>query len=108
MRWGSDDTFWVVVDATPESEMSDILFETTLRGLELQFKGGLTMVQKPTIFTDRRKAEIEAYGRLVAMRATQAIARSGAVSKLQNATRIEPLDGDGKNLFETDLPHEVK
>jgi hypothetical protein len=108
MRYGPDDAFYVVVDATPESEMIDILFETTLRGLELQFKGGLTIAQNPTIFTDQREAEIEAYGRLVAMRATQAIARSGAGSKLQNATRIELLDGDGKILFETDLPGEEK
>ena len=59
MRIGPDDKFWVVVDATPESEMGDILFETTLRGLDLQFKGGLSMEQNPTIFTDHQVAEIE-------------------------------------------------
>lgn len=39
---------------------------------------------------------------LVAMRAAQAIARSP--SKLQDAARIEILDGEGKVLFESDLP----
>jgi hypothetical protein len=36
------------------------------------------------------------------MRAAQAIARSPA--RLQDATRIEILDGDGKVLFEANLP----
>jgi hypothetical protein len=60
------------------------------------------MDDHPTLFTDEREAEIEAYGRLVAMRAAQAIAR--IPSKLQNATRIEVLNGDGDVLFESDLP----
>jgi len=62
MRYGPDDKFWVVVDPTPESEMGDLLFETSLRGLDLQFKGGLTMAQNPTIFTDQQEAKYEAMG----------------------------------------------
>jgi hypothetical protein len=42
------------------------------------------MDDHPTLFTDEREAEIEAYGRLVAMR--------------------EVLNGDGDVLFESDLP----
>jgi hypothetical protein len=38
MRYGPDDKFWGVVDPTPVSELGDVLFETTLHGLELQFK----------------------------------------------------------------------
>ena len=59
------------------------------------------MEDNPTLFTERKEAEIGVYGRLVAMRAAQAIARSP--SKLQDATRIEMLDGDGKATFETEL-----
>lgn len=62
-------------DPTPESEKADRLFQASLKDLELQFKGGLTIAQHPTLFTAKAEAEIEAYGRLVAMRASQAIAR---------------------------------
>ena len=88
--------------------MEDIVFQASLKDLELQFRGGLKIEENPTLFTEQREAEIEAYGRLVAMRATQAIARSGAGSKLQNATRLEIYGADGKLVFETGLPGEVK
>ena len=104
MRIGPDDRLWVVVDPKPESTREDILFQASLRDLALQMRGGLTMEEHPTLFTDRREAEIEAYGRLTAMRATQAIARSGAGAKLQDATRLEIYGADGALLFETDLP----
>jgi hypothetical protein len=104
MRYGPDDKFWVVVDPTPVSETADILFQASLKDLELQFKGGLTMVQHPTLFTEKAEAEIEAYGRLVAMRASRVIAQQAAEGKpLQGAHRIEVLDGNGKVLFEADL-----
>lgn len=50
--------FWVVLDPLPTCELVDVLFETTLRGLERQFKGELTMHRNPTVFTDRREAEL--------------------------------------------------
>jgi hypothetical protein len=102
MRYGPDDKFWVVTNPTPESETADILFQASLKDLELQFKGGLTMDQHPTLFTE--KAEIEAYGRMVAMRASRAIARRVAEGKpLKGAHRIEVLDENGKVIFDADL-----
>jgi len=75
-----------------------------LRDLQLQFKGGLTMASNPTLFTDRGEAEVEAYGRLVAMHASRAIARQAAEGlALNRARRIQVLDGDGKVLFEAEL-----
>ncbi len=53
MRIDQHDKFWVVVDANSLSKLCDVLFETTLRGLELQFRGGLTCAENPTIFNDR-------------------------------------------------------
>lgn len=103
MRYGPEDKFWVVVDPTPESEMGDILFETTLRGLELQFKGGLTMAQNPTIFTDHQEAKYEAYGRLTAMRAAQAVLRAGRENPAARIDRIEIYGADGKLVFEANL-----
>jgi len=103
MRYGPDDKFWVVVDPTPESEMGDLLFETTLRGLELQFKGGLTMAQNPTIFTDHQEAKYEPYGRLTAMRAAQAVLHAGRENPEARIDRIEIYCADGKLVFEANL-----
>ncbi len=66
MRFGTDDKFLVVVDPTLESTLGDILFEASLRDLELHFRGGLKAEHNPTIFTDRAEAEREAQGRLLA------------------------------------------
>jgi len=43
MRYGPDHKFWVVVDPTPSSTQEDIVFKASLKDLELQFKGGLTI-----------------------------------------------------------------
>lgn len=104
MRYGPDDKFWVVVDAAPESTLPDILFQASLHDLERQFKGGLTMDEHPTLFTDEREAEVEAYGRLVAQRAAQAIARLDAKTSLRDVTHIELLDADGNPIFQAELP----
>jgi hypothetical protein len=73
MRFGPDDSFWLAVDPGPESEEDDCVFETSLRKLDLQFKGGLTMDRNPTIFTDENEARVEAFCRMTAMRASIAI-----------------------------------
>jgi len=64
MRFGPNEKFWVVTDPTPESILVDILFAASLTDLLIQFKGGLTLDQNPTIFTDRTEAETEALRRL--------------------------------------------
>ena len=108
MRYGPDHKFWVVVDPKSSSSLDDILFLASLKDLELQFKGGLTADESPTLFTERDEAEAEAHGRLVALWATQAIAQSGTGAKLQNATRIELPDDDGAVVFETDLRGDLR
>jgi hypothetical protein len=109
MRFGPDDKFFVVTDPTGESETADICFETTVRGLLLQLKGGLDIERNVTIFTDRNEAEIEAFGRLTAMRASRAIAdRLRYDPDAEVPERIEVLDGDGRVLFEADLRREKK
>ena len=64
MRFGPDDEFWVATDPAPESVLEDILFQASLRGLERQFRGGLTMTSNPTIFTEECEARNEAQRRL--------------------------------------------
>ncbi|MHC5058521.1 MAG: hypothetical protein ACYTKD_28010 [Planctomycetota bacterium] len=100
MRYGPDDRFWVTIDPTPESEDGDCVFETSLRKLDLQFKGGLTMDRNPTLFTDENEARIEAFGRLTAMRASRAISerlRSGEDVDLP--LKIEVHGANGEILF---------
>jgi len=105
MRFGLRDRgLWLVVDPTERSEPNDLVSEVSLADLELQFKGGLRIDQNPSLFTERKKAEIKAFGRLTALRAARAIAAQVAAGKLQpGAHRLEVFDGEGKLLFEADL-----
>jgi hypothetical protein len=100
MKYGPDDSFWYVTDPGDESEMGDILFETSLRGLELQFKGGLTIDSHPTIFSTKAEAEIEAYGRMVSPRAAR---EAGKKIGPDTAERLGILDAEGKVVFAADL-----
>lgn len=105
MRFGPDDSFWLVVDPTAKSELADVLCETTLRRLELQLKGGLTMDESPTIFTEREEAEREAQGRLLALRAAQALGRRVAEGgRIEKAHRVALLDEDGRVILEAKVP----
>ena len=104
MRYGPDDKFWVVVDATPESTLGDVLFQASLHDLERQFKGGLTMDEHPTLFTDEREAEAEARARLIVARVAQLLVTPDATSMLRHAASIELLDAEGQPIFEAELP----
>jgi hypothetical protein len=68
MRIHTDTTFWVVADPLGDATIGDILYETTLRGLERQFRGGLTCDENPVIFTDPKEARAYAEARLEAWR----------------------------------------
>lgn len=100
MRFGPDDRFWLVVDPTPESEVGDCVFEASLRKLDLQFKGGLTMDRNPTLFTDENEARIEAFGRMTAARASRAIRdRLRGGEDVELPLKIEVHGADGETLF---------
>ena len=103
MRIGPRDKFWMVIDPTADSVMADICFETTLEGFVLQLKGGLTMDRHPTIFTNETEADVNAFGRLVAMLAYEAIARQENAGVFLGADRILVLDEDGEVLFESKI-----
>jgi len=78
---------WCVTDPTKDSTLADVCFETTLAGLALQFKGGLTMEMHPTLFTEHAEAEAEAHRRLVAMRTMIAISSVTPRGPIGAATR---------------------
>ena len=107
MRYGPDDKFWVVVDPKPHSTLDDLTFKASLRDLELQFRGGLQIDENPTLFTDRQEARLEAYGRLTAMRASQAILRAGHENPDTRIDRVEIYGADGTLVFAADIPQEV-
>jgi hypothetical protein len=108
MRYGPDDKFWVVIDPADNSELGDIVFQASLRDLDLQFKGGLQIEENPTLFTNEKEARYEAYGRLTAMRARQAILRAGRENPGTRIDRVEIYGEDGSLVFEADLPKEGK
>jgi hypothetical protein len=100
MRFGPDDKFWVITDPTFESEEDDCVFETSLRKLDLQFKGGLTMDRNPTIFTDENEARVEAFCRMTAMRASIAIRdRLRGGEDVDLPLKIEVHGASGEVLF---------
>lgn len=111
MRFGPDGRFYVVTDADPHSTLPDVCFETSLRGLELQFRGGLAIDRHPTIFTDRQEAKAEGMARLLARRTSQAIAERATraigsaanVEALRGAVRVQILGPDGRVVFDADL-----
>jgi len=103
MRFNKTDKFWVMVDASPISELGDILFETTLEGLERQFKGGLTCDDNPTIFTDANEAEAEALARLAISKAAEAMRQAPDKRSFKNAFLVQVKDKEGTTLFETKI-----
>ena len=105
MKFGPDDRFWLVSDPhTGRAIEEDIVLESSLNQLELMFKGGwMSLVQNPTLFTDRGEAEIEARRRLLARRALEAVEAGTAGIPLETMKRIQVLDAAGTVLFERDL-----
>ncbi len=64
-------------------------------------QGGLKLDQHPTQFLDEAEARREAVGRLVAMRAAQAIRESVAAGgTLDSAASLVVRDEQGNTLFE--------
>jgi hypothetical protein len=104
MKLETDTPVWMVVDPTsPQSDLADVCVEVTLRKLELQFRGGLTCEQHPTLFSDRKEAEIEAFGRLTARRAAEAIAEQARAGILAGPCKVVIHGADGRVVFEAEL-----
>jgi hypothetical protein len=103
MRINQGDKFWVVVDAKSISELGDILFETTIDGLERQFKGGLTSDDNITIFSDHKEAELEAHRRLMAVQIAETIKNGASADSMKKAKRLEIKSATGVVVFEAQL-----
>ena len=59
-------TFWVVTKATPESEIEDILFKSSVLSMVVQFRGGLKPEEIIIITPDEDKALDIAHDQIVA------------------------------------------
>jgi hypothetical protein len=105
VRIGPEDRIYVVTDPTPRSELGDILSEGNLHDLELQFRGGLTCEQRPTIFTNHSEAEKDAKRRIAAVRAIQAILAS---DQGRAAAKVQLVGIDGDVVFEADIAGATK
>jgi len=93
---------WVVTDAGPDSTLADICFATTFDGVRLQFAGGLTMEERPTIFTEEEEAHEEARNRLLVGRIARQIRLDRRVAEGE-LVRVTLRDRDGTLLFEGDV-----
>ncbi len=49
--------FWIVLKPTKQSELVDILWQTDIQGMGLQFKGGLKPKEIKGIYTTKKEAE---------------------------------------------------
>lgn len=93
---------WVVTDAGPDSTIADICFQTTLDGLRLQFAGGLSMDDRPVVFTTEEEAHEEARNRLLIRRVASQIRLDRGVP-VGGLVRITLRDRDGTLLFEGEV-----
>lgn len=70
----SIESFWIVTSPGAESRIEDICFETNLRNLELQVKGGLSFDRSKgdlfpaVMFLRKEEAMVEATERLLAVK----------------------------------------
>ncbi|MCC7137600.1 MAG: hypothetical protein IT460_04135 [Planctomycetes bacterium] len=93
---------WVVIDPTPHSTLPDICFETTLDGLRLQFAGGLSMDDRPVVFTTDEEAHEEARNRLLIRRVASQIRLDRGVPE-DEVVRVTLHGQDGSVLFEGEV-----
>ncbi len=102
MRIDPKTPIWVVTDPGPDSTLADVCFQTTLDGLRLQFAGGLSMDDRPVVFTTKDEAREEARNRLLVRRLASQIRLDRGVPEGE-VVRVSLRDKDGTVLFEGDV-----
>ena len=103
MRIDAATKFYMVTDPLgPHSTLPDVCFETDLAGLRLQFAGGLSMDQRPTLFTTQEEAHEEAKNRLVVWRIARQIRLDRRLPEGE-VVRVTLHDRDGRVLFEGEV-----
>jgi len=93
---------WVVTDPGPDSTLADVCFQTNLDGLRLQFAGGLSMDDRPVVFTMEDEAREDARNRLLIRRIASQIRLDRGVPEGQ-VVRVTLHGQDGAILFTGDV-----
>lgn len=102
MRIDPKTPFWVVTDPGLDSTIADVCFQTTLDGLRLQFAGGLTMDDRPVVFTTEDEAREDAQNRLLVRRLASQIRLDRGVPD-GTVVRVTLHGSDGAVLFQGDV-----
>jgi len=102
MRIDAQTPIWVATDPTAQSTLPDVCFQTTLDGLRLQFAGGLSMDQRPALFTARDEAHEEAMNRLLVWRVASQIRLDRRVAA-DEVVRVTLHGSDGTVLFDGEV-----
>ena len=89
---------FLVKDPEPTSDVEDILTEVTTLGLLWQFRNNVEDEDHPALYGSREEAELDARGRILVLRAREALAGADQVA-LERAARIEIRGADGALLF---------
>jgi hypothetical protein len=79
-----------------------VCFETDLAGLRLQFAGGLSMDQRPTVFTTQEEAHEEAMNRLLVWSVARQIRIDRRIPEGE-VVRVMLHDQNGTVIFEGDV-----
>ena len=103
MKIDASTPLWCVTDpAGPDSTLPDVCFETTLDGLRLQFAGGLSMDQRPVLWTSQEEAHEDAKTRLFIWRVARQIRIDRRLPE-DEVVRVTLHDRDGRVLFEGEV-----
>jgi hypothetical protein len=98
---GSGGGPWVVVDPVRECDVMDLILEATLGLPELWLKEGRFEGRNPKLFADERKAKLEAFGRLTALRAAAMVRdRLARGEHVDLPLRIQIHGADGELVYE--------
>jgi len=94
---------YVVTDPQgPNSTLADICFAVTLDSLRLQFAGGLSMDERPTVFTTEDEAHEDAMNRLLVWRIARQIRIDHCVA-MDEVVRVTLQDRNGTVLFKGEV-----
>ena len=89
---------FLVKDPEATSDVEDILTEVTVLGLLWRARNNLDDEERPALYLTREEAELDARGRILVLRAREALAGADQVA-LERAARIEIRGADGALLF---------
>ncbi|MGQ0723264.1 MAG: hypothetical protein ACT4PE_17085 [Candidatus Eiseniibacteriota bacterium] len=101
MRFRTHDRFWGVVNPTPNSILSDVVFESSLAGLKLQFDGGLSLDAEPTLYDTEEAARRDATARLLAAKLARGIAATP--HDLSHVRKAQLFDREGRLQAEIEV-----